>query len=43
MSMSPKEFKTMIEKIRLIESTLGKVEYNVTKSVKENFKGRRSL
>ena len=42
-SMSPKEFKTMIEKIRLIESTLGKIEYNVTKSVKENFKGRRSL
>ena len=42
-SLNDKKFKTMITNIRNNEIALGKVNYNISKSSKENLNGRRSL
>ena len=42
-SLNPKEFKKMIEDVRLIEKILGQNTYKISNSSKINFAGRRSL
>jgi len=42
-SLSPKEFKKMIEDVRLIEKILGQNTYKISNSSKFNFACRRSL
>ena len=36
-------FKKMVEKIRLVEESLGKIKYNISKSSKVNLNDRRSI
>ncbi len=42
-SMEPSEFKSMVEQIRLVEKSLGKVHYGVIDAEAESFTFRRSL
>ena len=42
-SLNDKKFKEMITNIRNNEIALGKINYNISKSSKENLNGRRSL
>jgi pseudaminic acid synthase len=42
-SSTEKEFKIMVDNIRLIEATLGNGEIKISKSSKENFNSRRSI
>lgn len=42
-SMEPNEFKHMVEQIRLVEKSLGKVDYSLTPKEKASVKYRRSL
>lgn len=42
-SMTPDEFKTMVENIRIIEAAMGKVSYELTEKIQNNRKFSRSL
>ncbi|HON57713.1 MAG TPA: SAF domain-containing protein, partial [bacterium] len=42
-SLDYKKFKEMVEKVRLIEKTLGKKEYKLTEAQRKNRKFGRSL
>ena len=42
-SLTALEFKSMVNELRRAESSLGKVNYYVTDSAKENLQGKRSL
>jgi pseudaminic acid synthase len=42
-SLSPDEFKLMVEEVRKVESAIGKVTYELTAEAKKSFRARRSL
>jgi pseudaminic acid synthase len=42
-SLTPNQFKIMVENIRLSEQSIGKVSYNITSSAKKSINGRRSI
>jgi len=42
-SLSEEEFSAMVKDIRLVEKSLGKVNYDITESAKLNLYGRRSI
>ncbi len=42
-SLTPDDFKLMVEEVRNIESALGEITYELTPNAKKNMNGRRSL
>lgn len=42
-SLTQTQFKHMVDQVRLVESALGKADYQLTEASKNNLRGRRSL